>query len=158
MCFPHDGLANCRGVLALRHSFPPIIFRLKYTRALTLIKLAAHFKTPLVHRPLLRHYNMSPGYAVNQGKITVKPVKVTEDTGVCERTGAVIGGEGKTEKRPNSVCVRETADSTPVFICLVIRPLLLCMHNTGQSNLMKPLRSHKTSVSTAEYYQENIHY
>lgn len=52
----------------------------------------------------------------------------------------------------------ETADSTTASICLVIRPLLLCMHNTGQCNLMKPLRSHKMSVSTAEYYQENIHY
>lgn len=66
----------------------------------------------------------------------METVKVTKGTGGCERTDVHLF----------------------VFICLVIRLLLLPMHNTGQCNLMKPLCSHKMSVSTAEYYQENIHY
>lgn len=40
---------------------------------------------------------------LNQGKITMKTVKVTEGTGVSEKTHTVSIGERKKERKPISV-------------------------------------------------------
>lgn len=51
--------------------------------------------------------------------------------------------ERKKEREILVVVCLSTRDSWQRFICLVIKPLLLHMHNTGQRNLMKPLCSRK---------------